>query len=226
MSGRVLAVVDYGAGNLKSVQNALVHLGADHVVTSDPAQLDRADSMIFPGVGEAGSAMSVLRRTGLDAAIRRFVASGRKALGICIGCQVVFERSEEGDTECLGILAGTVRRFPRAPGLKVPHMGWNQVRFVVPHPVFEGTAQDSSFYFVHSYYPAPAEPGLVAAECEYGITFPAAVAAGSLVAFQFHLEKSGPAGLALLSRFLDWDGRWGGAPPAGGRAGEGRRGRA
>jgi imidazole glycerol-phosphate synthase subunit HisH len=226
VSRRALAVVDYGAGNLRSVQNALAHLGADHFVTSDPSDLDSADSLIFPGVGEAASAMSVLRRTGLEAAIRRFVASGRKTLGICIGCQVVFDRSEEGNTECLGILRGTVRRFPREPGLKVPHMGWNQVRFLVQHPVFEGSTQGSSFYFVHSYYPAPADRRHVAAECEYGITFSAAVAAGSFIAFQFHLEKSGTAGLGLLSAFLRWDGRWAGAPPAEGRDGQGERGRA
>jgi len=209
-SGRcaTLAVVDYGAGNLQSVCNALAHLGAAHVVTGQPDEIDRADGLIFPGVGEAGAAMSVLRRTGLDRAIARFIASGRKTLGICIGCQVVFERSEEADTECLGILPGVVRRFPRGAGLKVPHMGWNQVRFLVPHPVFAGLPQDSSFYFVHSYYPAPASRAHVAAECEYGIVFPAAIAAGSLLAFQFHVEKSGPAGLALLESFLRWDGAW------------------
>lgn len=219
MSSTALAVVDYGAGNLQSVRNALTHLGAEHFVTSDPAELDRAGSLVFPGVGEAASAMSVLRRTGLDRAIRAFVASGRKTLGICIGCQVVFERSEEGDTECLGILPGTVRAFPRGAGLKVPHMGWNQVRFTVEHPVFRGLGQGSSFYFVHSYYPAPSDPGHVAALCDYGIAFPAAIAAGSYIAFQFHLEKSGPAGLALLSAFLRWDGRWEGR--AAGRAHDG-----
>lgn len=212
MSGGTLAVVDYGAGNLRSVQNALARLGAAHLVTASPAEIDRADGLVFPGVGEAGAAMSVLRRTGLDAAISRFVASGRKTLGICIGCQVIFERSEEADTTCLGILPGAVRRFPRRAGpgdrLKIPHMGWNQVRFLTPHPVFAGVAQDSSFYFVHSYYPAPALAGHVAAECEYGIVFPAAIAAGNLLAFQFHVEKSGPAGLALLRNFIRWDGRW------------------
>jgi glutamine amidotransferase len=220
VSGLTLAVVDYGAGNLRSVQNALIHLGAAHIVTSNPADIARADGLIFPGVGEAHSAMSVLRRTGLDKAISSFVASGRRTLGICIGCQVIFERSEERDTECLGILPGTVRRLPRAPGLKIPHMGWNQVRFLVPHPVFAGVPQDSSFYFVHSYYPAPAVRAHVAAECEYGIVFPAAVAAGSFIAFQFHLEKSGTAGLALLSNFVRWDGRWEGR---GGGGGDGSR---
>lgn len=206
MSSPLLAVVDYGAGNLRSVENALRHLGARHFVTSRPAELDGADGLVFPGVGEAASSMSVLRKTGLDDGIRRFIASGRKALGICIGCQVVFERSEEGDTECLGILPGHVRRFRPGSGLKVPHMGWNQVSFLFPHPVFAGIPQGSSFYFVHSYYPSPALREHVAAECEYGITFPAAVSARNFIAFQFHLEKSGPVGLALLRNFIDWDG--------------------
>lgn len=206
MSAPLLAVVDYGAGNIRSVENALRHLGARHIVTSRPADLDGADGLVFPGVGEAASSMAVLKKTGLDDAIRGFIASGRKTLGICIGCQVVFERSEEADTECLGILPGCVRRFPAGSGLKVPHMGWNQVRFLRPHPVFAGIPQDSSFYFVHSYYPSPALREHVAAECEYGVVFPAAISARNFIAFQFHLEKSGPVGLALLRNFIEWDG--------------------
>ena len=150
--------------------------------------------------------MTVLKRTGLDAALRDFLLSGRKILGICIGCQVIFDRSEERDTECLGLLAGTVRRFPREGGLKVPHMGWNTVHFTRDHPVFAGIPQDSSFYFVHSYYPAPADEAVVAAWTEYGVSFASCIARGNLVAFQFHLEKSGPLGLRLLSNFLSWDG--------------------
>jgi len=207
--GGTLAVVDYGAGNLQSVANALDRLGASYVVTADPAVVDGSQAVIFPGVGEAAAAMAVLRRTGLDAAVSRAVASGKKTLGICIGCQVVFERSEEGDTTCLGILPGLVRRFPPARGgLKVPHMGWNPVRRLARHPVFDVVPPGTSFYFVHSYYPAPARGEQVVADCEHGIVFPAAVAAGSLIAFQFHVEKSGPAGLALLESFLRWDGRW------------------
>jgi glutamine amidotransferase len=206
--GGPLAVVDYGAGNLQSVANALERLGASYVVTPDPAVVDAAHAVIFPGVGEAAAAMSVLRRTGLGAALARAVAAGKKTLGICIGCQVIFERSEEGNTDCLGILPGVVRRFPPARGgLKVPHMGWNPVRQLARHPVFAGIPQGTPFYFVHSYYPAPARGEQVVADCEHGITFPAAVASGSLLAFQFHVEKSGPAGLALLENFLRWDGR-------------------
>jgi glutamine amidotransferase len=204
VSGEDLAVLDYGAGNLKSVQNALLHLGAGFFVTSDPKELAKASGMIFPGVGAAGSAMAELARTGLDEAIRFFYRSGRKMLGICIGCQVIFDRSEESDTRCLGLLPGTVRRFPRVEGLKIPHMGWNTVHFSSGHPVLRGIAPDPAFYFVHSYYPAPAEDGDACGWTEYGVTFPSAVARGNLIAFQFHLEKSGAIGLRLLANFLEW----------------------
>ncbi len=201
-------VIDYGAGNLRSVENALRHLGARYRVTSLPQEVDSADSLIFPGVGEAASSMAELRRTGLDSAIVRFARSGRKVLGICIGCQVIFETSEERDTTCLGIFSGRVARFaPGSGGLKVPHMGWNEVHFTRQHPVFAGVEQDSPFYFVHSYYPVPADPDLVAGETSYGTTFASCIARSNLVAFQFHLEKSGPAGLRILANFLAWDGR-------------------
>jgi imidazole glycerol-phosphate synthase subunit HisH len=206
MSAATTAVLDYGAGNLKSVENALTHLGARFLVTSRPSDLQEVEGLIFPGVGEAAASMTVLRRTGLDSALRDFLLSGRKILGICIGCQVIFDRSEERDTECLGLLAGTVKRFPSGSGLKVPHMGWNTVHFVRDHPVFAGIPQDSSFYFVHSYYPAPADSSLVAATTDYGLPFASCIVRKNLVAFQFHLEKSGPLGLKLLSNFLSWDG--------------------
>jgi glutamine amidotransferase len=206
VSSPLLAVVDYGAGNLHSVENALRHLGARHLVTSRPADLDGADGLVFPGVGEAASSMSVLKKTGLDGAIRRFIASGRKTLGICIGCQVVFERSEEGDTECLGILPGIVRRFPPGAGLKIPHMGWNRVSFRKGHPVFAGIPAEAEFYFVHSYYPAPADETWVAGWTDYGIRFCSAVTRGNLVAVQFHPEKSGRPGLTLLANFCRWGG--------------------
>jgi glutamine amidotransferase len=207
MTARATVVIDYGAGNLKSVENCLRHLGAPYLVTSRPEAIADADGLIFPGVGEAGASMSELKRTGLDSALRNYTKSGRKILGICIGCQVIFERSEERDTECLGIFKGSVRRFPGGAGLKVPHMGWNTVHFTRPHPVFDGIPQDSSFYFVHSYYPDPADPGLIAGETEYGMTFASCVAWRNLLAFQFHLEKSGALGVKLLSNFLAWDGR-------------------
>lgn len=199
-----LAVVDYGAGNLKSVQNALTRLQAPFFITSDPDRLSHAAGMIFPGVGEAFSAMAVMRRTGLDQAIRDFFASGKKMLGICIGCQVILDSSEERDTNCLGLVPGKVRRFAVSPGRKVPHMGWNQVRFVRPHPLTLGAAENSSFYFVHSYYPVPEKEEDVQGWTEYGVVFPSAIARDNLVACQFHLEKSAEAGLKLLSNFVDW----------------------
>jgi imidazole glycerol-phosphate synthase subunit HisH len=202
--GRV-AVVDYGAGNLQSVRNALAHLGVAHAVTADPDAVRHADTVVFPGVGEASSAMRVLNRTGLGEAIRGIHRAGRRLIGICLGCQVILDRSEEGDTPCLGLLPGVVRRFVPGPGLKVPHMGWNTVRFV-DHPALRGVPEGTSFYFVHSFYPVPADPGVVAGTTVHGIPFAACIAAGSLVAFQFHLEKSGPAGLALLGACLAGNG--------------------
>ncbi len=207
MSGGPTVVIDYGAGNLKSVENALQHLGARYQVSSRPVDLDGAESLIFPGVGEAAASMAELKRTGLDQAIGRFVGSGRKVLGICIGCQVIFERSEERDTACLGIFPGRVARFPRRVGLKVPHMGWNAVHFTRAHPVFDGIPQDTPFYFVHSYYPLPSDASLVAGETDYGGPFASCIARANLIAFQFHLEKSGAPGLRLLANFLGWNGR-------------------
>jgi glutamine amidotransferase len=201
--GRV-AVVDYGAGNLRSVQNALAHLGVSHEVTSDPDTVRRADTVVFPGVGEASSAMRVLSRTGLGEAIRETYRAGRRLIGICIGCQIILDRSEEGDTPCLGLLPGVVRRFVPGPGLKVPHMGWNTVRFT-DHPALCGVPAGTSFYFVHSYYPVPADPAVMVGTADYGVPFAACLAAGNLLAFQFHLEKSGPAGLSLLGASLAWD---------------------
>jgi glutamine amidotransferase len=199
-----VAVVDYGAGNLKSVQNALGHLKAEYFVTAKPEELSAARAMIFPGVGEAASAMAQLKKTGLDWAIRDFYRSGRPMLGICIGCQIVLERSDERGSTCLGLLEGSVRRIPSSPGLKIPHMGWNQVHFSVEHPVVRSIPNACSFYFVHSYYPAPAREQDVIGRTEYGISFPSAICRGNLIAFQFHLEKSGEAGLRLLSGFLAW----------------------
>lgn len=201
------AVIDYRAGNLRSVETALRHLGADFRITERPEEVLRADRLIVPGVGEARAAMEVLEPGGLAAAVREFVASGRPTLGICLGTQVIFERSEERDTPCLGILPGVVRRFPpglRAAGLKVPHMGWNRVFARGAHPLLAGVPDGSYFYFVHSYYPQPADQAMVLAECEYGLRFAAGVGRGNLAAFQFHPEKSGEPGLRLLANFLEW----------------------
>jgi len=203
-----LAVIDYQAGNLRSVETALRHLGADFAITDRPEEALRAERLIVPGVGEARAAMEVLEPGGLAEAVREFVASGRPTLGICLGAQVIFERSEERGTPCLGIFPGVVRRFPAslpASGLKVPHMGWNRVFARRPHPLLAGIPEGSFFYFVHSFYPDPGEKELVLAECDYGLRFAAGVGRGNLAAFQFHPEKSGAPGLRLLANFVAWE---------------------
>ncbi len=203
-----VAVIDYQAGNLRSVETALRHLGAEFQVTARPEEALRAERLLVPGVGEARAAMQVLDPAGLGEAIREFVDSGRPTLGICLGAQVIFERSEERNTPCLGIFPGEVLRFPpslRQGGLKVPHMGWNRVYALAVHPLLAGVPQGSYFYFVHSFYPQPADPRLVLAECDYGLRFAAGVGRGNLAAFQFHPEKSGSPGLRLLANFLSWE---------------------
>lgn len=207
MSARV-AILDYEAGNLTSVAHAVRHVGGEPLVTRDPAEALATGRIIFPGVGAAGASMESIRRLGVDQAVLEAYRSGLPILGICIGCQVVLSRSEEdGGTPCLGLLPGIVRRFQFGPGVrcKVPHMGWNEVTFRSAHPVFAGLPPGSQFYFVHSYYPVPEDPGVVQGTATYGdITFAAALARGSLAAVQFHAEKSGPAGLQILANFLRW----------------------
>ena len=197
-----IGVVDYGAGNLKSIETALSFLGYSYRLSGDPDSLRGSDILVFPGVGEARASMNVLAERGLDAMILEFAASGRPLLGICIGCQVMLDRSEERDTECLGIVGGKVVRFENRAGLKVPHMGWNQVHHVEGDPLFDGIPQDSSFYFVHSYYPVLDDPGCAIATTEYGITFVSGYRKGNVTAFQFHPEKSGEFGLRLLANYL------------------------
>lgn len=205
----MIAIIDYKAGNLTSVKLACDTIGAEAEITSAPEKILSADRVIFPGVGAAGAAMRNLTGLGLAPVVRQAVAQGRPFLGICLGTQIVFDRSEEdGGVDCLGLVPGTVRLFRPASRLdKVPQMGWNSVRWVRPHPVFAGIEPDSEFYFVHSYYPAPAEAGYTIGETEYaGTTFASAVGRGSLVATQFHPEKSGRIGLKLLENFARWNG--------------------
>jgi len=196
-----VVIVDFGAGNLHSVSRAVVNAGTRPLVTSNPSYLEDAEAVIVPGVGAAADTMSNLRASGFVEPIRDYIASGRPFLGVCMGQQALFEVSEEGgEHECLGILPGRVVRFSN--GLKVPHMGWNQVRIVKQHPIFEGVDEGSYFYFVHSYYPQPADPDVVIGETEYGVTFASVIARDNIVATQFHPEKSGEAGLRMYANFL------------------------
>jgi glutamine amidotransferase len=198
----VIVVVDYDAGNIRSVETALTYLGVEHQVSSDPQQVRTAERVIFPGVGDGAHAMTVLRDRGLDSAITDAASNGVPILGICVGCQVVFDRTEERDAACLGLVPGTARRFPDDAGLKVPHIGWNSVEFTEGHWLFRGVEPGSSFYFVHSYYPSPQNERDAIAWSDYGGRFAAAVERGSLVAVQFHPEKSGEVGLKVLANFV------------------------
>ena len=204
-------VVDYDAGNLRSVETALGHLGADFTVTGDPDVVRRASRIVFPGVGDGAHAMRVLADRGLVDAMHDGFRRGVPILGICVGCQIVLDRTEEHDAVCLGLIPGVARRFmfeDRAGGLndrrlKIPHMGWNQVAARPGHWLLDGVADGSSFYFVHSYYPDPASGADAIAHTDYGITFASAIERDNLVAVQFHPEKSGPVGLRVLANFLE-----------------------
>ena len=195
-----LVVIDYDSGNLRSVSRALESHGVTPLVTGDAAELNGADAVVLPGVGSGPAAMDALNQRGLVAPIRDYIASGRPFLGICLGLQLLMDRTEEGDKPCMGVVAGAAKRLPA--GLKVPHMGWNSVRFNDQHPVLAGIPQDSYFYFVHSYYAVPEDPAGVSGTTEYGIPFCSVYARENLVATQFHPEKSGPAGLQIYKNFI------------------------
>jgi glutamine amidotransferase len=197
-----IAVVDYNAGNLRSVETALKYLGADFFISNWPEKIRAADKLIFPGVGEAKAAMQVLEASGLGQAITEFHKSGRPVLGICLGSHIVLGSSEESETRCLGLVPGTARRFPRVAGYKVPHMGWNQVNHDGKHYLFKGIPSGSSFYFVHSYYPDPQDREACIARTEYMLEFCSGLCLENLAAFQFHPEKSGACGLKLLENFI------------------------
>ncbi len=209
-----IAVIDYGMGNLHSVRKALEHVapGAEVAVTDDPARIAAAGRVVFPGQGAAPDCMAEIDAHGL----RRVIldsAANKPFLGICMGLQVLFGHSDEGDTPCLGLMAGNVTRFPDAAmhdaagaKLKVPHMGWNNVRQAMRHPLWAGIEDGARFYFVHSYYAQPADAAVVAGESSYPFPFTCAVARDNLFAVQFHPEKSAAAGLRLLRNFVSWDG--------------------
>ena len=207
-----IAVIDYGMGNLRSVSKAIEHVapGRKVVVTSNPDDVAAAGRVVFPGQGAMPDCMREMESRGLRPVLIE-AARSKPFLGICIGLQMLFEHSEEGDTPGLGLLPGVVRRFPQArmvgakgEKLKVPHMGWNEVEQAIEHPLWAGIADRSRFYFVHSYYPEPADGALVAGWSAYPFRFACAVARGNLFAVQFHPEKSHMAGLKLLANFVAW----------------------
>ena len=207
----MIAIIDYKAGNLASVARALSYLGFRCRVTQEQKEIVEADRVIFPGVGSAGQAMHDLKRRGIDKALHEVHESGKPFMGICLGSQIILEESEEKNTTCLGLLHGRVRRFPapllsdNGDTLKVPHMGWNRVQFIKVHPVFRDINPEDEFYFVHSYFPLPESEDAIIGTTEYGITFASVLGEGSLIAVQFHPEKSGPIGLQILKNFCQWD---------------------
>jgi glutamine amidotransferase len=199
-----IIIVDYGAGNLTSVYNALNYLNIKNKISCKPAEIEYAEKIIFPGVGAAKNAMETLNRTGIGEAIKSSVKKGTPVLGICIGCQIILESSEEdGGVQCLGLLKGNAVKFKNELNIKIPHIGWNQVHFTKEHPLFKGIPNGSNFYFVHSYYPSIGkELSITYGTSTYGSqTFPCVIGKDNLIATQFHLEKSGEIGLKALDNF-------------------------
>lgn len=215
MSATTVAVIDYGMGNLHSAAKALetVAPGANVIVTADADKILSADRVVFPGVGAIRDCMGEILRLGLDQVVRE-AAQSRPLLGICVGMQSLMTRSEEnGGVDCLNMFAGQVKFFgdnlhdARGEKLKVPHMGWNQVQQIRPHPLWKNIADGSRFYFVHSYYIQLEDETLMTGRCEYGVPFTAALGRENVFAVQFHPEKSQKAGLTLLKNFMEWDGQ-------------------
>ena len=201
-----ISIVDYGMGNLRSVQKALQHVApeAEVAITADPGDIRRADRVVFPGQGAMPDCMRSLNESGLGDAVEE-AARGKPFLGLCIGQQMLFEDSAEGNTPGLGLLPGHVVGFRPRPGLKIPHMGWNEVRQVSAHALWKGIAEASRFYFVHSYYCEPGDPALAAGLTDYPDAFTSAIARDNIFATQFHPEKSSVAGLTLLRNFAHWN---------------------
>jgi glutamine amidotransferase len=203
----MITIIDYNAGNIRSVLRACAEVGANAIISSDPAAVAGAEKLIFPGVGAAPSAMAYLRKMGLDTALTDAFRAGTPILGVCLGAQIVLESSEEGEQSCLGLIPGKTVRFRlRDKRLKIPHMGWNEVRVTKPHPLLDGIKAGDEFYFVHSYYPQPADKKYVYAVADYGGDFCCALGHKNLFAVQFHSEKSGRLGLEMLALFARWNG--------------------
>lgn len=204
---KMITIVDYEAGNITSVKRALDYLGIPSKISPDPNDIINAERVIFPGVGHAASAMKILQQRGLDTALKQAFSIGIPILGICLGTQIILSHSEEGNTSCLGLIEGECPKFSfENRSLKIPHIGWNSILLQKPHPVLNSLMPNDEFYFVHSYYPKPSDKDSIIAICEYGISFCAVIAKANLIATQFHPEKSGPAGLKILSAFSQWNG--------------------
>ncbi len=205
----MIAVINYGAGNLPNVVRALQRVGAPLTVTDDPNVIRSAQAVVLPGVGATADTMASLRHLGIAEVLPAIIAAGTPFLGICVGMQVLLSESEEfGRHSCLNIIQGTVRRLPESAG-KIPQIGWNQIHITLPfrdHPLFDGVPDGTDVYFVHSYYCAVADESVVAARTDYGLAFPSVIIRNRLAAVQFHPEKSGDYGLRLLANFVRWSG--------------------
>ena len=198
---KVIALIDYGAGNLRSVANAIKKLGYHPRVTGDPGEVLDAAAVILPGVGAAADTMNSLEKLGMTDAIRQLIQQRSPLFAICVGLQILFSGTEEGGWhECLGVIPGKVKRLPQ--GLKIPHIGWNQVKQRFSHPVFEGIPDEANFYFVHSFYAEPEDMSVVAGTTSYGVSMCSMVIKDNLIATQFHPEKSGEHGLKMYANFL------------------------
>ena len=202
-----VAIVDYDAGNLRSVQRACQALGLDGFITASPEEVLAADKIIFPGVGSSVSAVDTLHDRGLFDALIEAFQKGTPLLGICLGSQIVLEHTEEGDKDCLGLIDGVVERFDFADRTyKIPHIGWNEISISQPHPLLRQVEDGDEFYFVHSYFTRPTQQANVIATTDYNINFCSILAKDNLFATQFHLEKSGKKGLSILAEFASWEG--------------------
>ena len=207
----MIAIIDYKAGNLTSVARAMQNIGESFLITDDIKKLEAASHVIFPGVGAAGDAMANLKQKKLDYWLKDWINIGKPLMGICLGTQIILDYSEENETNCVGLVAGSTKLFPyqldsAGQALKIPHMGWNSVELKRSHPVFNDISPMAEFYFVHSYYPAPSDESAVLGVTNYGIKFCSVLAVKNLVAMQFHPEKSGRPGLQILRNFCSWRG--------------------
>ena len=205
----MIGIVDYNAGNITSVQRALNSLGIKNILSKNPEELKNCDKLIFPGVGDAAYAMVQLKETGFDKFLKEWTAAGKPVLGICLGSQIIFDLSEEGNTPCLGLVKGTIKHFYNIDSslknkeMKVPHMGWNNLTRYGDCPILKDVPENADFYFVHSYVICPEDKTVVKATAEYGIQVPAVIQQGNLFACQFHPEKSGKPGLKILENYCN-----------------------